>query len=79
MENSHFPSKSGGMYNRKIREGGFSWVFMGAWFWLLVVCYGVSFYFCFDLEAVLQTCLIHKYSSSPQKGTFIAKKANNVL
>lgn len=34
----------------------------------------VCFFFHFDMEAVLQTGLIHNYCLSLQKGTLIAKK-----
>lgn len=48
MENSHIPSKSGGMYNKKTREGdfvGFLWgVGFGFRFLVAVVCHSGFFF-----------------------------------
>lgn len=56
MENSHFPSKSGAMYNKKIREGGFVGLLWGFGFGFGFCCGSVLlcvFLFLFWLEGCI--------------------------
>lgn len=60
MENSHVPSKSGGMYNKKTREGDFWGVLGGVGFCfsflVVVVCHSGFFLFLFSVG----TCIANR-------------------